>query len=107
MSDIDTKTAAVKTQWQAKIDAQTGIDPLIKAEAELVLERYTDAISDQASLEEGIIQSYTIAGRTFTYKTAAQASKSIEGLRNELISLVFGDVTLVNMNENGNGETLF
>ena len=106
MSDIATKTAAVKSAWQAKIDAQTGMDPLIKAEAELLLERYTDAMNDQASLEKGIIQSYTIAGRTFTYKTAAQALKSIDSLRNELTSLVFGDATLINMNENGNGETL-
>ena len=105
-SAIDTAIAAYRAAWQAEIDRLLDGDDLKKTESELYLERYACALSSKADFEAGKIQSYTIAGRTFSYKNAREATGEINNLRTDLINCVYGNTTLVNMNINRLRETV-
>ena len=91
-----TAIADLNTAWTAKI--ATISDTLIQAEATLILETYIAALPQQAALLSGNVSSYSIAGRSFTKRDAANGQQLIDTYRRELFRAVYGDVSLMDMN---------
>jgi len=83
--------AALATEI-AKLD-----DDLAKADAAVALERYGAALENQASVEAGGIQSYTIAGRSITRRNLAEGEKQLAQLRAAVLAYVRGEETYVGM----------
>lgn len=89
ISDLD-------DQWTTEI--ATISDTLLQKEATYMLERYTAAVQQLASLENNEISSYTIAGRSVTRRNIGEGRSAIESLRRDLWNAVYGTYTLADMN---------
>ena len=92
MAAIDALTTAYQTEI-AKIS-----DPLTKAQATYLLERYIAALQKQAALEANEIVSYSIAGRSFTRRDIAGGQSAINSMQGDLDRMFHGTVSLVDMN---------
>ncbi len=90
-ANIDALKAAIL------VEVEKIADPITKAEATVLLDRYTDALSAQSDLESGGIQSYTIAGRTVNRHNIGDGTASINALKGELYRLINGFISYVNM----------
>jgi len=91
---------ATSTAFKAAIVAQIEYidDDLDKAEATYLCDRYFEALDKQQALEANEITSYSIAGRTFTRRTAAEGQSVINQLRHELDGFLYGTAHLVDAN---------
>jgi hypothetical protein len=92
MAAIDVLQSAWETEI-AKIS-----DALIQADASYTLEVYIAAVQQQASLEAKDIASYSIGGRTFTYRDVLSGQQAIQQLKNQLHDQVYGRSNLVDFN---------
>ncbi len=72
--------------------------PLLQAKATYLLETYIQALQKQSALEANEIVSYSIAGRSFTRRDGTAGRSLVTGMERELKDLIYGTVTLVDMN---------
>jgi len=86
----------LKTAWVAKIALIS--DTLIKAKATYLIDNYIAALPKQAALEAQTIDSYSIAGRSFTYREAAAGKAMVNAMEAELYRLCYGSVSLADAN---------
>lgn len=92
---MSTNIIALKAALQAEIDGLA--DALDKAEAQVALDRYASALTAQSEMEGGAVQSYTIAGRTVTRRTAETGVRLLAELRAQLYRYIRGSVAVVDM----------
>lgn len=85
----------LQAAYQAEIDEIA--DQLAKARASMLLERLVSAYESQAKLEARDIQSYTIAGRSVTYRTLDTGKTMIAELETSLMRSIRGSTYRVNM----------
>jgi len=71
---------------------------LDKARATYMVDVWADAVDQQAALEAGKVQSYSIGGRTFTYRDAASGQLAVANLEAQIQRMIYGTVTLIDMN---------
>ena len=86
----------LKTAWQTEIAKIS--DTLIKADATYNLDAYIAAVAQQSALEAKEIQSYSIGGRTFTYRDVNAGAQAIAKLQSSLHTAVYGRINLVDFN---------
>lgn len=90
-------TAALKAAYQTEINKLS--DALGKARANFALDRLIDALTSQSALESNEIQGYTIAGRTVSRRNSTEGLDLIDRLTADLDGMIYGSVTLVDMNK--------
>lgn len=88
------------TELQSAWQARTALisDPVIKAEANYLLENYVAATQKQAALEANTITSYSIGGRSVTRRDTAAGQTLIQQMRMELYRLCYGGTSLLDLN---------
>jgi hypothetical protein len=87
---------ALKTAWETEIAKIS--DPLVNADATYKLDGYIAALTQQTALEAKDISSYSIGGRTFTYRTVSEGASMVRGLESILHDEVYGRANLVDFN---------
>lgn len=92
MSAIDDLNNAITTEV-ALIS-----DTLNKAKAAYVQESYIAALTKQTALEANEITSYSIGGRSFTYRDVQAGASAVAALESELAGLIYGTSRLIDMN---------
>lgn len=88
----------LQSAWQTEIEKIS--DPLYKAKAVYVLTQYVAALAAQTSSAGTDISSYSISGRSVTRRDGGAMSDLVLGIEFELRQLVYGNVTLADMNLN-------
>jgi len=91
-----TAIADLQTAWETEIAKIS--DTLLNAEATYALSEYIDARTNQAALSANEIQSYTIAGRTFTRRDVEAGQGQVNRIENKLRALVYGSITMIDLN---------
>ena len=86
----------LKSAWEIEIAKIS--DALTKADATYALEVYISAVQQQAALEAKDIASYSIGGRTFTYRDVLSGQQAIQQLKSQLHEQVYGRSNLVDFN---------
>jgi hypothetical protein len=94
---MSANTVILRAAISAKLTAETDLDALAVAEANVLLDRYIAALDAQSSMESGAISSYSIAGRTITRRDPGQGQPLIEDLRRQLYAYFRDDVILTDM----------
>ncbi len=94
---MSANTVLLRAAIAAKLAAETDLDALAVAEANVLLDRYIAALDAQASMEAGALESYSIAGRTITRRDPGQGQPLIEDLRRQLYAYFRDDVILTDM----------
>ena len=89
-------SVALKAAYTTEI--ATISDTLQSAKATYTLDRYIEALDKQNALEANEIQSYTMAGRTFTRRDASAGQDVINELQYELEGYIYGHVVLADNN---------
>jgi len=75
-------------------------DTLNKARATYLLDRWTEALDAQNSLESGSIQSYSIAGRSVTKANLKDGQAAIDQLESQLYLMIYGSESIMDLNNN-------
>jgi len=84
---------------QAFLDEiETISDTLIKARARYYVDRMIDAYEKQSALENNEIASYTVMNRTFTRRNVTEGREVIYELEADLRTMIYGSVTLADIN---------
>jgi hypothetical protein len=86
----------LKTAWETEIAKIS--DALIKAKATVLLDAYIAAYTQQIALSAKDIASYSIGGRTFTYRDATAGQNMINGMESDLHDYVYSTSSLVDFN---------
>lgn len=83
---MSTATDALEAEYQTLIDALT--DTMAKAKAAVALETWKGCLEASQTVSGRATQSYTIAGRTFTFRSPSEAVERAAMALAELESLL-------------------
>ena len=76
-------------------------DPIMQAEATYLLETYIAALSQQTALESNKVQSYSMAGMSFTYRNVGDGRKVVDKAKLDLYRYVYGTDSLIDLSKEG------
>jgi hypothetical protein len=87
----------LKTAWETYINANITND-IIKYEALVLLDSYIYALTSQQKLENSEITSYSILGRSFTFRNSNEGKATVANLKAQLTKLVYWHAANVSAN---------
>ena len=73
-------------------------DDLTRLEATYKLEVWAAAVAKLTALQSGVIQTYSIAGRSFTRYNIGDFEATVKSLQADLYRYIYGSISLLDMN---------